>query len=666
MLELRKYWHPVALAAKVRDKPVPVTVLDENLVLFRHGAGISAFKDLCIHRGAPLSLGWIDGSELVCAYHGWRYDSAGACVRIPSLPEGKAIPRKAATPSYLVEERYGLVWVCLTDEPAAPLPEYAAYGDSSMATILYKEFVWEANAARICENVLDFTHLPWVHDGMLGSRDHSIYPHVQPETYENGLTYALPDERNDSVRHYQVYAPFTVAIDVRPNNPGGHHYHMLFALPARHVAQDRSVVLHLTRLGPPSPRPRVGGVRRHRDGAGPQHRREPEARGAPARPERGASSAGQRRRNPRVPANARLARCLLVPLIEGRIVMGTPEKVSEFLAGSPLPLWIGGEPRAARSGSEVGVVSPSTGLQVATAACAQADDVTDAVAAASAAFDSWSRLPGVERSAYLVRLADLMDEHADVLGALETLDVGKPLRDSIGFDVPFAINSYRYFADAAAHESDRALEIAGLEAARHGIARGVCALIYPWNAPFLLSSWSIAPALAAGNTVVLKPSELTPLTSLYIARLAAQAGLPAGVLNVIRELGPTAGEALVHHRDVAMISFTGSPETGREDRGCGCRELHPDQAGAGRQGRSGRLRRCRRRCDRRGSRRCSHAECRTGLLHGNEWIVHEKVFDHLVDVAADRLQLMTIGPGTTRRARSGPSSPRTHASGSSA
>lgn len=229
MEELRKYWHPVIMSAKVRDKPVPVTVLGENVALFRHSGGITAVRDLCIHRGAPLSLGWLDGDELVCAYHGWRYGTDGICSVIPSLPEGKVIPRKARTPAYQVQERYGLVWVCLEEEAAAPLPEYPAFDDKEMATILYPQFEWNANAARICENVLDFTHLPWVHDGMLGSRDHSIYPHVDTEPTEHGLRYALPDERNDSVRHYEVFAPFTVSIDVRPNSPDGHHYSMLFA-----------------------------------------------------------------------------------------------------------------------------------------------------------------------------------------------------------------------------------------------------------------------------------------------------------------------------------------------------------------------------------------------------------------------------------------------------
>lgn len=225
---LERYWYPVARAADVRDKPVPATLLDERVVLFRTSAGITALKDLCIHRGAPLSLGAVEGDEIICAYHGWSYDSGGACTRIPSLPEGKTIPRRARADRYHAEQRYGLVWVCLAEVPAEPIPPYPAWDDKGMATLLYDPFRWKANAARVCENVLDFTHLPWVHDGLLGSREHPVYPHVEPAVHPDGISYALPDERNDSVRHYRVFAPFTVALDVRANNPGGHNYSMLF------------------------------------------------------------------------------------------------------------------------------------------------------------------------------------------------------------------------------------------------------------------------------------------------------------------------------------------------------------------------------------------------------------------------------------------------------
>jgi phenylpropionate dioxygenase-like ring-hydroxylating dioxygenase large terminal subunit len=225
---LRRYWYPVARAADIRDKPVAVKVLDEQVVLFRTGDRLTALKDLCIHRGAPLSLGWVNGDRITCAYHGWEYGTDGSCLRIPTLPDGKTIPRKAKAQRYLVEQRYGLAWVCLDDEPALPVPPYPAYDDTSCATVLYDEFRWKANAARVCENVLDFTHLPWVHDGMLGSRDRPIYPHVEPQVHPDGISYDVPDEANDTVRHYRVYAPFTAAIDVRSNRPDGHNYSMLF------------------------------------------------------------------------------------------------------------------------------------------------------------------------------------------------------------------------------------------------------------------------------------------------------------------------------------------------------------------------------------------------------------------------------------------------------
>jgi phenylpropionate dioxygenase-like ring-hydroxylating dioxygenase large terminal subunit len=225
---LRDYWYPVARSADVRDKPVPVTLLDERVVLFRTEAGISALKDLCIHRGSPLSLGWLGPDRLVCAYHGWEYAPDGACLRIPSLPEGKTIPRKARAVAYQAAERYGLVWVCLADQPAEPIPPYPAYDDTAQATVLYDAFRWKANAARVCENVLDFTHLPWVHDGMLGSRQHPVYPHVEPVTYPDGIGYDLPDQANDTVRHYRVYGPFSVGLDVRANSAAGHNYSMLF------------------------------------------------------------------------------------------------------------------------------------------------------------------------------------------------------------------------------------------------------------------------------------------------------------------------------------------------------------------------------------------------------------------------------------------------------
>src|SRR5262245_7632755 len=125
---LRHYWHPVARADEVRDRPHAVTLLDERIVLYRAHDRIAAFKDLCVHRGTPLSLGWVEDGTLVCAYHGWSYAADGACVRIPSLPPKQSIPRKARATTYRAEERYGLLWMCL-EEPHRPIPDLYAVDD---------------------------------------------------------------------------------------------------------------------------------------------------------------------------------------------------------------------------------------------------------------------------------------------------------------------------------------------------------------------------------------------------------------------------------------------------------------------------------------------------------------------------------------------------------
>src|SRR4051794_33962832 len=160
------YWHPVARSREVGDKPLAVTLLEQPLVLWRARGQIAAFYDLCVHRGSPLSLGWVENDALVCAYHGWCYEGSGACTRIPSLPEGRAIPRKARAVAYQVQERHGLIWVCL-DEPRAPLPALPPeIDDPSYRWEAYSsEGVWQANVARMVENLADYSHFPWVHPG---------------------------------------------------------------------------------------------------------------------------------------------------------------------------------------------------------------------------------------------------------------------------------------------------------------------------------------------------------------------------------------------------------------------------------------------------------------------------------------------------------------------
>jgi phenylpropionate dioxygenase-like ring-hydroxylating dioxygenase large terminal subunit len=224
---LRRYWHPTIRASDLREIPLRVRVLGEELVLWRTGETIVCMQDLCIHRGSALSLGWVEEEKIVCAYHGWEYAPDGRCIRIPSLPPGRSIPRKARAQTYRATVRYGLIWVC-QGEPAADLPAYPAYDDPGYGTVLYEPFVWRASAARIIENVLDYTHFPWVHSGMLGNRAHPVYPEVRPRVSDTGLAYEVPDTANNTVRYYQLYAPFSLDLTVRSNDPAGKSYSMLF------------------------------------------------------------------------------------------------------------------------------------------------------------------------------------------------------------------------------------------------------------------------------------------------------------------------------------------------------------------------------------------------------------------------------------------------------
>lgn len=165
-------WHPVSKAADLLDDPKQVFVLGERVVIFRNEKGVHAFKDLCIHRGAALSLGKVKNGNLVCAYHAWEYDCVGACVKIPALPNERPIPTKARATVYHCQEQFGLIWVCLGDEPA-PLISYPEYALDGYHTAICGPYEVKANAPRIIENFLDVSHLMFVHQGMLGDEEHA-------------------------------------------------------------------------------------------------------------------------------------------------------------------------------------------------------------------------------------------------------------------------------------------------------------------------------------------------------------------------------------------------------------------------------------------------------------------------------------------------------------
>jgi phenylpropionate dioxygenase-like ring-hydroxylating dioxygenase large terminal subunit len=229
---LRGYWQPVARVDSLGDGPVSARLLDEDLVVVRLGDEISVFQDLCIHRGTPLSLGWVDGDRLVCGYHGWEYVADGRCARIPSLPDGRHIPTKARVLAYPHAVRYGLVWACL-DEPVAPLPEFPEYDQPGFATRMVGPYPYKANAARVTENSMDYTHFPWVHDGLLGDRTRPVYPEVTPVVEDTSLRYAVRDDRNGTIRNYRLFLPFTLNIRVERQDPtNDRRYSMLFACAA--------------------------------------------------------------------------------------------------------------------------------------------------------------------------------------------------------------------------------------------------------------------------------------------------------------------------------------------------------------------------------------------------------------------------------------------------
>ena len=214
-------------------------------------------------------------------------------------------------------------------------------------------------------------------------------------------------------------------------------------------------------------------------------------------------------------------------------------------------------------------LNPANEQLLAVVSAGSADDVDDAVQSSLDAFNgAWGSMSGRERSTYLFKLADLIDRDADILAALEALDIGKPVHEPRSLDVPNAAATFRHFAGWADKITGSVISVPqnmGRQILSYTLREpiGVVGAIVPWNSPLMLAVWKIAPALSAGNTVVVKPPELAPLSLLHLARLIAEAGFPAGTVNVVPGLGSVAGEALAKHPAVAKISFTGSTATGR-------------------------------------------------------------------------------------------------------
>ena len=230
-------------------------------------------------------------------------------------------------------------------------------------------------------------------------------------------------------------------------------------------------------------------------------------------------------------------------------------------------LFINGEYSAAADNSVFATVDPTAQQTLAEVARGKKADVDRAVQAARGVFDrgDWSQASPAQRKAVLTKFADLMDTHREELALLETLDTGKPIRHSLRDDVPGAARAIRWYAEAIDKVYGEVAPTGSNELAM--IVRepiGVIAAVVPWNFPLLLACWKLGPALASGNSVVLKPSEKSPLTALRLAGLAKQAGLPDGVFNVVSGFGHEAGQALALHPDVEVITFTGSTRTAKQ------------------------------------------------------------------------------------------------------
>jgi acyl-CoA reductase-like NAD-dependent aldehyde dehydrogenase len=332
-------------------------------------------------------------------------------------------------------------------------------------------------------------------------------------------------------------------------------------------------------------------------------------------------------------------------------------EVTKFLSGQPLKMHINGKWTDAATEKSFETRDPGNGKTLASVAAGDESDIDRAIKAADEAFrkSGWATMPANDRAVYLHRLADLVDKNREILAQLESLDAGKPYNAALNIDVPNVAATLRYFADLSVHTRRREpIAVSGFEARSVRAPYGVCAFIFPWNFPLLLVGWGISPALAAGNTVVIKPAEDTPLSTLYFCNLVEQAGIPNGVVNVVTGLGETAGAALIKHPGIKRMSFTGSPEVGRlVGEACG-RNLVPVKLELGGKGAAVVFD---------DVDVDATAKALAGAITFNagqvcctatRWLVHEKIHDRLIERAAEALQSVSIGHEFDDQTQMGP------------
>jgi len=331
-------------------------------------------------------------------------------------------------------------------------------------------------------------------------------------------------------------------------------------------------------------------------------------------------------------------------------------EVVEFLSKSPHQAIIGGQQVASSNGKTFTTYDPGSGEAIAEVYDMSAEDVARAVKEGDRAFREadWARLSPNDRGAFLHRLADAVEQRISIIGQIEALDAGKVYAQACG-DVQNFVDTIRYFVDLAQHVEHRTtLAVKGHEAWTVRHPWGVCGFIFPWNFPMLLLGWGIAPALAAGNTVVVKPAEDTPLSSIYLAQLAKEIGIPDGVINVVPGGGATAGAALAGNSTLKRMSFTGSPEVGRlVAEACG-RNLVPAKLELGGKGAAVVF-------DdvdvaETAEKLVGAITFHTGQVccDATRWLVHRKVYDQFVDLCVERLKGVNIGYQLGENTQMGP------------
>jgi acyl-CoA reductase-like NAD-dependent aldehyde dehydrogenase len=328
-----------------------------------------------------------------------------------------------------------------------------------------------------------------------------------------------------------------------------------------------------------------------------------------------------------------------------------------FLLQGPVPMFIGGRWVEAADRATFQTLDPGDGSPLATVAEGKAADIDRAVKAAREAFrkSGWSTMPPNDRAVLLHRLADLVDQNAAILAQIESLDVGKPLPQAAGFDVPNVAQTLRWYADLMVHtRRSEPIAVSGFEARQVRSPYGVAAFVLPWNFPLLLVGWNLSPALAAGNTAVIKPAEDTPLSTLYFCKLVEQAGIPAGVVNVVPGYGHIAGKALSEHPGINRMGFTGSPEVGRLIASACGHNLVPVKLELGGKGAAvvfddvdpAAV----------AQQLVAAVTLNTGQVccTATRWLIHEKIWDPFVKVAREAMDQIKIGHGMEPGTQMGP------------